>query len=232
MDFADPPLPVDGIFGKILSVRDLGSGKALLWLPMERKTGTEVRAALLALFLEHGAPLVLKSDNDSAFKPEEVGSLLKAWGVTTLLSPCHYPRYNGACESGIGTMKTYSHHEAARNDRPGEWSSDDLEAARRRANEHTRPRGHLGPTPEELWCSRDQILADEREAFQERLQRNRNEAANRLRDEKRAELDRRDQAAVERDAITATLVESGMLQIRRRRISSPNKFRKLSRIMR
>jgi len=70
-----------------------------------------------------------------------------------LFSPPYYPQYNGACEAGFGTLKTYAHHEAAKHGRPHQWSCDDVEAARMRANELSRPHGYLRPTPAEnyLW---------------------------------------------------------------------------------
>ncbi len=45
----------------------------------------------------------------------------------------------------------------ARNNRPGEWACDDVEAARLRANELSRLHGLRGPTPDEVWNNRDPI---------------------------------------------------------------------------
>ena len=165
MDFAEPPKTIDRRFNYILSVRDLGSGKSLMWLPVEHKTSREVHDALLSLFRRYGSPLVIKEDNDKAFLAKEVEDLFAEWSVEYLLSPPYYPRYNGAVESGIGTLKTYSHHEAARNCRPGEWTCDDVESARLRANELSLPQGHDGPTPQESWKSRIPPTSEERESF-------------------------------------------------------------------
>ena len=52
-----------------------------------------------------------------------------------------------------------------RHDRPGEWTCDDVEAARLRANELSRPDGHLGPTPQQKWRQRNAVTQDEREVF-------------------------------------------------------------------
>ena len=41
----------------------------------------------------------------------------------------------GACEAVIGSLKSRAHHKLARNDRPGEWTCDNVEAARVMANE-------------------------------------------------------------------------------------------------
>jgi hypothetical protein len=71
------------------------------------------------------------------------------WGTLQLLSPPGTPEYNGTCEAGIGSLKTRTHHEAARNDRPGEWTCDDVEGARMMDNETGRPWGVNGLTPKE-----------------------------------------------------------------------------------
>jgi transposase InsO family protein len=230
MDFAEPPAPVDAAFPYILSVRDLGSGKALLWLPVREKSAAAVRDALRALFVELGAPLVLKHDNDGAFCAGGVPELLAAHGVVDLRSPCYYPEYNGACEAGIGTLKTYAHHEAARHDRPGEWACDDVEAARLRANELSRPRGHAGPTPDELWRDRRPVYDNERETFRELLDAQRVRHIEQARADRAGELTDGDQARVERQGIAAALVACGILVVRRRRISPPFKSRFWARI--
>jgi hypothetical protein len=223
MDFADPPSAVDAIFPYVLSVRDLATGKALLWLPVREKSAAAVRDALRALFVAVGPPLVLKMDNDGAFRADEVRALLAAHDVVGLRSPCYYPEYNGACESGTGTLKTYAHHEAARHDRPGEWTCDDVEAARLRANELARPHGHAGPTPDGLWRDRKPIGDDERDTFQQLLQLERARHIKQAQDEKGRPLTDNDEIRVERHAVAAALVVCGILVVRRRRISPPFK---------
>src|SRR5687768_10344786 len=79
MDFTEPPAPVDGQHPHILVVRDLGSGKLLLALPVPETTAEVVRDALCALLREHGSPLVIKSDNGGAFTANE--KMLRAHGV-------------------------------------------------------------------------------------------------------------------------------------------------------
>ncbi|MBI4917340.1 MAG: transposase family protein [Acidobacteria bacterium] len=175
--------------------------------------------ALRVLFARLGPPLVLKSDNESSLKAEPVAALLEAHGVVPLYSPCYYPEYNGACEAGIGTLKTYAHHEAARNDRPGEWTCDDVEGARRRANELARPRGHAGPSPAEAWASRPALGPAARGGFYDRLDLERARLLAAARDEKRREIDDEDRVRLERQAIHAALVAVGILVVRRRRIS-------------
>ena len=230
MDFAEPPAPVDASFRYILSVRDLGCGKALLWLPVPDKSASVVRDALRALLLELGAPLVLKHDNEGAFCADEVRELLAAHGVVPLRSPCYYPEYNGACEAGIGTLKTYAHHEAARHDRPGEWTCDDVEAARLRANELSRPRGHAGPTPDELWSEHCPVTRDERYIFRRTVQAERGRLLEQAQADKGHPLTDKNAARVERQAVAAALVACGILVVRRRRISPPFKSRFWARI--
>jgi len=230
MDFAEPPSPVDAAFPYILSVRDLASGKALLWLPVQEKSAAVVRDALRALFLELGAPLVLKEDNDGALCAGGVPDLLAAHGVVGLRSPCYYPEYNGACEAGIGTLKTYAHHEAARHDRPGEWTCDDVETARLRANELSRPRGHAGPSPDELWSAHRPVTADERHIFRATVETERTRQLEQARTDHGGQLTDKQQAHLERQAIRAALVACGILVVRRRRISPPFKSRFWARI--
>ena len=73
-------------------------------------------------------PLLPKSDNGSAFKSEDSATCWPGTG-----SPGSFLRPVRGGIIGIGSG----------------WTSDCLEAARRQANEVTRPQGHLGPTPVE-----------------------------------------------------------------------------------
>ena len=110
-------------------------------------------------------------------------------------------------------------HQAARNDRPGEWTCDDVEAARLRANELSRPHGLRGPTPDELWEQRDPITPAERSAFRKLVECRHDENLAELRKEKGGELDLSEKAAARRRAVARALAESGILSIRRRRIT-------------
>jgi transposase InsO family protein len=171
IDFSKPPLPVEGCYGRLLAVRDLASGAQLLWLPVADESARTARDALEALFGEHGPPLVLKCDNGSAFIAGEFGQMLSARGVWQLFSPPRMPRYNGSCEAGIGSMRARTHHQAARQGRPGRWTCEDAEAARLEANQTARPWGAGGPTPEEVWQGRQPISPGGRAAFAETVRR-------------------------------------------------------------
>lgn len=226
MDFAEPPLPVEGAYPRLLAVRDLGSGQALAALPVPQETGQIVRNALEGLFKEHGPPLVVKSDNGPDFVAQETREFLAWQGVHHLRSPIRMPSYNGACEAGIGSLKVRAHHHAARHGRPGEWTCEDVEAARREANETGRPRGLYGPTPEDLWNGRTPIATIERKAFAEMVDTMRAVASG----HRMIELAQHRADAIEREAVSRALVACGILKLRRRRISLPIKLLTRARI--
>ncbi len=167
IDFAQPPTPVDGLHGYLLAVRDLASGQQLLWQPLPAATGAAARTALASLFVVYGAPLVLKSDNGSPFGDDATQAVLRDAGVLALYSPPRTPRYNGAIEAGIGSLKTRSETHASRHGRPGQWTSDDVAAAQQEANATARPRGPTGPTPQESWQGRRPLTSAERTWLQE-----------------------------------------------------------------
>jgi transposase InsO family protein len=213
IDFAEPPQPVEGSYPRLVAVRDLASGCQLLWLPVPDDSSATAAAALTCLFRQHGAPLVLKSDNGSAFIAAELEALLTAWGVGQLFSPPRLPQYNGSCEAGIGSMKARTHHESVRRSHAGEWTCEDTEAARLQANETARPWGCHGPTPAEAWQARRCLDVGERTAFLEAVRHR----ARAVRQEQgyppEGSLDRAAQAAVDRVALRDVLVAAGLLRI-------------------
>jgi transposase InsO family protein len=229
MDFVEPPQPVDGDLGAILAVRDMASGYQLLWMALPDQSARVTIDALTLLFLRHGPPLVLKSDNGSAFIADATTDFLTERRVVPLLSPPALPQYNGSVEAGNGSMQTRTHLAAARNDRPGEWTADDLEAARLQANRTARPWGWRGPTPEEVWTVRTPIVDDRRRQFvesvnlQEAIARQRNQPPGRT-------LDQNTPAALNRVAIGRALVGHGLLEYRRRLIAPPIVRRKMIKI--
>jgi len=166
MDFTQLPSPIDGLYKYLLAVRDLASGMQLLAWPMRDMTEPTARQALASLFAAHGAPLVLKTDNGSAFRAQHAQEFLRGCGVTSLFSPPRLPRYNGAIEAGIGSLKTRIERQATHQGHPGVWTWDDIETARIEANATARLRGLSGPTPAQLWAARYPLSADTRLHFQ------------------------------------------------------------------
>jgi putative transposase len=210
LDFSEPPAPIDGRYSYLLAVRDLATGQQLMWLPTLTMTAAETILALHSLFALAGAPLILKSDNGSAFIADLMGSWLERFGVIPLFSPPRRPQYNGSIEAGTGSLKTRAEMHASRMGRPGQWTFDDVAAALHEANVTARPHGPSGPSPEQAWSQRTPITAPERSAFQTAVARYRHEAdsAQRLRAP--------DQRADDRRAICRALVECGYLCITRR----------------
>jgi transposase InsO family protein len=169
MDFAEAPSASDALYPYLLAVRDLASGYTLLWLPVRDLTVQSVLPHLASLFALHGAPLVLKSDNGSAFRAEATRAFLQASEVIPLFSPARLPQYNGSAEAGIGSLKSRTEQQASRYDRSGQWTHDDVAFAQDQANATARPMGPKGPTPDTLWDQRPRLTTHHRQDFLETL---------------------------------------------------------------
>ena len=219
IDFTEAPTPIEG-YPYLLAVRDLASGRQLLWQPTLDMTAHAVQDALSSLFARYDAPLVLKMDNGSAFIAETLQNLLAA-KLTSLFSPPYYPRYNGAVEAGIGSLKTRTQAQANRHGHPAYWTLDDVAAAQDDANTHARPRGPTGPSPDDLWNARTSITQDERQRFHNTLQRRRSETMLQLGSSGNQNLDPMELRSLDRTAITRALGELGYLLFSRRRIPLP-----------
>jgi transposase InsO family protein len=217
VDYSEAEVSIEGRHRYLLLVRDLASGKTLLALPCQGETQEVAVAALTELFRRHGAPLVLKADNGSAFTGAEMQALLEAYGVHALYSPAHTPRYNGACEAGIGGLKTRVRHLAAWAGRPGEWTCEDVERARCSGNVHGRPFGRSRPTPDEAWARRKAPSPEACDALREAFHRH--HAA--LIAARTCEPGRSRLALERRTALSRALVELGYLEIKSRRVSLP-----------
>jgi transposase InsO family protein len=215
-DFAEAPAPIDGCYSYLLAVRDLASGHQLLWQPLTAPTADTI-LALGSLFARHGPPLVLKTDNGSPFSAGDTLAFLHQAQVIPLFSPPRTPRYNGAIEAGIGSLKTRTECHALRHGRSA-WTWDDVEAARLEANATARPHGSYGPTPDDLWLNRPALTSLERALFQATLHRLRREVRIHEGYSTEGPLPVRDDRAVERHAIRRALVEHGYLLFSRRRL--------------
>jgi hypothetical protein len=214
MDFTEVALPWRGDARWILVVRDLASGATLLARFCRRAGVASVRRALEDLFLEHGAPLLLKMDNAKAFLARGVAALLEAWGATALCSPPYRPAYNGSCESGIRWFKERARHAASRRAPDAAWSARDLRVAQQGGNETLRPWGWRGPTPAEAFAARAPVPDDDRLFFRATVARYVEEERGR----RGPSLGARSRASAQRAAIRRALVDLDYLEIKTRRI--------------
>ena len=220
MDHANPPGAVDGIYPALFSLRDLSSGKALLWQALEDMSAEATIRALEEARREHGIPLVVKSDNGPAFISDAMKDYFQSLGIIPLLSPPGRPQYNGSCEAAIGWMKQRTRYQAARAGRVGPWSSEDLEMATILSNETPRARSPGHQSPQEIWKARTPIDGTERESFRAAVDGQRSA----LRAEAGGSITEEEESNLERQAITRALVAHGILNIRRRVIPLPYKF--------
>jgi transposase InsO family protein len=218
IDFAKAPAPIDGLYPYLLAVRDLASGKQLLWRPVRAEGAAVVRTELTSLFLAFGAPWLLKSDNGPAFRADATKRFLGTWGVFTLFSPPHTPSYNGAIEAAIGSLKTRTQRLATKAGHPDLWTSGLAEAARQEANTTARPRRLHGATPEEVWDARPRLSAADREAFQTRARRYQAEARAQQGPLAPEEQTHWTEAAVDRVALRRALIAHDLLLFSRRLI--------------
>jgi transposase InsO family protein len=230
IDFHGPRPAIDGLYPHLLAVRDLSSGQQLLWLPVADATAATVVEALRGLFTHYAPPLVLKSDNGSAFGATAVQELLEQRGVKNLFSPPQMPRYNGSIEAGIGSLTSRTEQFAARRGYPGDWTWDDAAAARLQANATARPRGLRGPSPEELWAGRTPITMSEREGFQQTATVLFEEIAAASEGRPAHMSEEMHRRAMDRQAIRRALEEHGYLYFTRRRIPLPIRRRKAASI--
>ena len=227
IDFAEAPSLIDGRYGYVLAVRDLASGQTLLWHPVAAPTADVVVRELRMLFTLHGPPLVLKSDNGSAFIADALRGELQGWGVGHLFSPPRCPGYNGAIEASIGSLKKRTEHQCLLRGHPGVWTSAAVEAARLEAN-RARSKRLKGQTPEQAWDSRLAVTADERGTFQATVAECRQEERARRGLPAEGALSRTQQARVDRVAYRRALVAHDLLVFRRRRILPPIKRPKVT----
>jgi transposase InsO family protein len=220
IDHSEPPRPIDGCYAQILAVRDLASGLQLAWTPVANATAAEALAVLETLVLMHGPPLVLKSDNGSAFLSQDFSAWLDGWQIVPLLSPVRMPRFNGACEAGIGAAKRRTEYLAARQGRDLDWSANDLYAAQLWANTEHYPGGYAAGTPADRFAARpplDQFARDTFRAVVVQYERDLNHDLSTQDDTLTDKL----RAIHHRRAVRRVLVELGYLDITRRSIPQP-----------
>jgi transposase InsO family protein len=216
MDFTEAPHPIDGLYPYLLAVRDLASGQQLLWLPLTNADAGQSISALLPLFVGHGAPLVLKTDNGSPFCAGATFEFFQDWGVVPLFSPPHCPRYNGSIEAGIGSLKTRTEHYATHQGHPTLWTGHDVEAALTQANATARPHGPNGPTAADLWHDRPKITPPQRALFLTSVNQQRDQVCLSQGWPMTGPWKPKDARALDRQAIRRALCEHGYLYFKRR----------------
>jgi hypothetical protein len=226
IDFHGPRPLVDGWYPDLLAVRDLASGQQLAWLSVRAATAANVVAVLTSLFVVHGAPLVVKSDNGSAFGDRRVQALCDRFGVRNLFSPPRWPKYHGAIEAGIGSLTSRTNDAAARRGHPDAWTYDDAAVARLEANATARSCGLYGPCPDELWAARTPLRPAERQAFHQTVPWTRTAIDLALDRPPALDSTEMEERALNRQAISRALVEHAYLRYTRRRIYPPIRRRK------
>jgi hypothetical protein len=87
-DHVVPPDPIDGVDRAALAAGDLASGAQLAWQPVPNQKALPAVAVFKSLIAEHGPPLVLKSDNGSAFKSHAFSELLAEHEIVWLPGDC------------------------------------------------------------------------------------------------------------------------------------------------
>jgi transposase InsO family protein len=232
-DFTEPSCPggavlppLAGRYPYVLAVRDLASGMMLTWEPLLRLTEEVTQAALARLFALHGAPLILKVDNGSAFRADAFQDFLEAEEVIPLYSPPSCPGYNGAIEAAIGSLKNRTERHAHAQGHAGRWELTDLSAAESAANAG-QPRRLNGRTPSAVWQARTPVEKLERVIFALTVERQRFQARSALGIAQEEVLDHWRDSAVDRQALERALVEHGHLLFTGRRIPLMNKTRKV-----
>ena len=180
MDHSEATQLIDGQYEQIFAVRDLASHRQLVWRGVHSTGAAEAGDILEELFVLYGPPLVMKSDQGSAFTAELTQNLLQRRQVTPLFSPKGLPQYNGALERANSTHKVYTHQQAVDEDHPRYWTTANLDAARHLANTITRPWGHQGPCPNEAWQQREPITDQQRDGFARELESQRDLACTEL----------------------------------------------------
>jgi hypothetical protein len=229
VDHVQPDRPIDGVYPYAISVRDLASHYQLAWQPVPDVGAESTIAVLATLFWEHGPPLVLKSDNGSAFIAAETGDLLAAWGILHLRNPAATPQYNGSCEAAGGSHKKTTNDQAALAAHPGRWTREDLHRARMIRNRLGRPWGHRGPTPEQVWQTRQPMTPTQRSRLTTTVDRYRQEERTQRGIPDKAVLGGAAQASVDRVAISRALKQHGYLSVTRRLVNPPIKPRTAAR---
>jgi transposase InsO family protein len=114
---------------RALIVTELHSRRTLCLQSVPGERAEAVEQVLTALIERHGAPLVLKLDNGSAFISRSLASFCRRHGITLLHSPVRRPRWNGTCEVSARWAKERAYAAAQARGAVADLTQADLDAA-------------------------------------------------------------------------------------------------------
>lgn len=121
--------PVEGRGRRALIVVEMHSHKTLALQSVAGENAEEAERVLADLIAQHGAPLVLKLDNGSAFISERLAEFCRRHGITLMHSPIRRPRWNGTCEVSARWAKHRAMAAALHRGVPERLRQDDLDSA-------------------------------------------------------------------------------------------------------
>lgn len=123
----DQPVGENG--RRALVVVEMHSKKTLCVDSVPGERASAVIACLQRLIAKHGAPLVLKADNGSAFIAKCLARVCRHHGITLMHSPVRRPRWNGSCEVSGRWAKRRAVAAASLRGSPGVLCQADLDRA-------------------------------------------------------------------------------------------------------
>jgi hypothetical protein len=121
--------PVAGQSRRALVVAELHSRKTLALQAVPGERAAAAIRLLEDLIHRHGAPLVLKLDNGSAFIARCFATFCRRHSITLLHSPVRRPSFNGTCEVSGRWAKLRAAAAAAARGSPGQLCQADLDCA-------------------------------------------------------------------------------------------------------
>jgi len=122
-------LPVRGSGRRALLVVDLQAHAAISFESVPGESAPATIACLERLIARHGAPLVLKLDNGSAFISAELRTFCERHQIELLHSPVRRPSFNGTVEVSARWSKVRAVRAACAAGRAHELRAEDLAAA-------------------------------------------------------------------------------------------------------
>jgi len=123
----DQPVGANG--RRALVVVEMHSRRTLCVESVPGERAGAVIACLQRLIAKHGAPLVLKADNGSAFIAKCLARFCRSHGITLMHSPVRRPRWNGTCEVSGRWAKRRAMAAAALRGASGNLCQADLDCA-------------------------------------------------------------------------------------------------------